>query len=191
MPTPPDFTAGSALTAAQMDKIGLWLIETKDVTAVATMDFTNVFSTDYRGYLIEWNYTQNTTTSDLYLQFRDASGVIASNYTWGWGGSYTSSGVAQFGGFSYQTAAQTSAYIGSGATATNKTSGRLELWNPQDSGIVYGAGQGVSLNYAATLTHVNVVGGITHNATATRTGFRLLTNAGTMTGKFSLYGFRN
>lgn len=191
MATPPDFSNGTALDAASLDKIGLWLIETKNVTAVATMDFTSVFSTDYRGYLIEWNYTQNTSTADLYLQFRDASGVIATNYTWGWGGSYTSSGVAQFAGFSYQTTATTSAYLGSGATATNKTSGRVELWNPQDSTIVYGGGQAVSLNYNATLTHVNLTGGITHNATATRTGFRLLTNAGTVTGKFSLYGYRN
>lgn len=191
MPTPPDFSAGSVLTAAQLDKIGLWLIETKDVTAVATMDFTSVFSTDYRAYLIEWNYTQNTSTGDFYMQYRDASGVIASNYTWGFGGSFTSSGVSQFAGFSYQTTAATSCFIGSGATATNKTSGRLELWNPQDSTIVYGGGQAVSSNYSATLTQVHLTGGIIHNATATRTGFRLLTNAGTMTGKFSLYGIRN
>lgn len=189
--TYPSFSAGDVLTAADMNAVGLWKIETKDVTAVATIDFTSVFSTNYRGYLIEWNYTQNTSTGDLYLQFRDSGGVIASNYTWGYGGSYTSSGVGQFAQFSYQTTAATTCFIGSGATATNKTSGRLELFNPQDSTIVFGAGQGVSLNYAATLTHVNIVGGITHNATATRTGFRLLTNAGTMTGKFSLYGIRN
>ena len=187
----PSFSTGEILTASDMNRVGLWRIETKDVTAVATMDFTGVFSTDYRAYLIEWNYTQNTSTGDLYMQFRDAGGVIASNYTWGWGGSFTSSGVSQFAGFSYQTTASTSCFIGTGSTATNKASGRLELWNPQDSGIVYGSGQGVSHNYAATLTQVNISGGMTHNATATRTGFRLLTNAGTVTGKFSLYGIRN
>lgn len=191
MPTPPDFSAGSVLTAAQLDKIGLWLIETKDVTAAATIDFTSVFSTDYRAYLIEWNYQQVTAQGDIYLQFRDAGGVIASNYTWGYGGSYTSSGTAVFGGFSYQTAASTSAFIGSGATVGNLAAGRLELWNPQGSGLVYGAGQGQSINYGPTLTYVHIAGGINHNATATRTGFRLLTNAGTMTGKFSLYGYRN
>ena len=191
MPTPPDFVPNTALTAASLDKIGLWLIETKDVTATATIDFTSVFSTDYRGYLIEWNYTQNTALGDLYLQFRDASGVIASNYTWGWGGSYTSSGTGVFGGYSYQTTAQTSAFMGTGATAGNLVAGRLELFNPQGSGVVYGSGQGQSINYSSTLTFVHIAGGIMHNATATRTGFRLLTNFGTMTGKFSLYGFRN
>lgn len=189
--TYPSFNTGDILTAADMNAVGLWKIETKDVTAVATIDFTSVFSTNYRAYLIEWNYTQNTSTGDLYLQFRDAGGVIASNYTWGWGGSYINGGVATFGGFSAQAVAQTTAFVGSGASPTNKTSGRLELWNPQDSTIVYAAGQGLSINYSATLTQVYLVGGITHNATATRTGFRLLTNAGTMTGKFSLYGIRN
>lgn len=187
----PDFAVGEVLTASDMDRVGLWLIETKDVTAVATMDFTSVFNTAYRAYLIEWNYTQNTSTGDLYMQYRDASGVIASNYTWGWGGAYVSGIGTNFAAFSFQTTAATSCFIGSGATATNKTSGRLELWNPQDSGIVYGAGQAVSLNYSSTLTQVHLTGGIIHNATATRTGFRLLTNAGTMTGKFSLYGLRN
>lgn len=180
-----------AVTAAQFATTGLRLIETRDVTAVATMDFISVFSTDYRGYLIEWNYTQNTSTGDLYMQFRDASGVIASNYLWGWGGAYVSGIGTNFAAFSYQTTVATSCFIGSGATATNKTSGRLELWNPQDSGIVYGAGQAVSFNYSASLTQVHLSGGVIHNATATRTGFRLLTNAGTVTGKFSLYGFRN
>ena len=191
MPTPPDFSAGSVLTAAQLDKIGLWLIETKDVTAAATIDFTSVFSMDYRGYLLEWNYS-HSTQSDLYLQFRDASGpMTGANYTWGWGGSFTSSGVSQFAGFSYQSTAQTSAYMGTATTPGTYASGRMEIFAPQQNNIVHGAGQGLSLNYSSTLTYTYLVGGIYHNTTGARTGIRLFPFAGTVTGKFSLYGFRN
>jgi len=191
MPTPPDFTNGTALDASSLDKIGLWLIETKDVTATATIDFTSVFSTDYRAYRLVWDYLQNTSTADLYLQYRSASGVLATGYTWGYGGSYTNSGTPVFGGFSVQNAAQTSAYIGSGAIAIGRTSGWIDLYNPQNAVGSYGNGQAVSLNYNATLTYVTLSGGILHNTTDARTGIRLTCNAGTMTGKFSLYGYRN
>jgi hypothetical protein len=180
-----------AVTAAQFATTGLRLIETRDVTAVATIDFISVFSTDYRGYLLEWNYS-HSVQSDLYLQFRDASGVMAgANYIWGWGGSFTSSGVAQFAGFSYQSTAQTSAYMGTATTPGTFASGRLELFAPQQNNVVYGGGQGFSVNYSSTLTFTYLVGGITHNTTGARTGLRLFPFAGTVTGKFSLYGFRN
>jgi hypothetical protein len=191
MPTPPDFTAGTALAAASLDKIGLWLIETKDVTATATIDFTSVFSTDYRGYRLVWDYLQNTSQADLYLQYRSASGVLATGYVWGYGGSYTSSGSPQFAGFSYQTTTQTTGYIGSGSIAGGRTSGWIDLYNPQNAVGCYGNGQASSLNYGPTLTYVFIAGGILHNTTDTRTGIRLTCNAGTMTGKFSLYGYRN
>ena len=191
MATPPDFTTGQVLTAAMMDKIGLWLIETKDVTATATIDFTSVFDADYRGYRLMWDYTQNTTGADLYLQFRNASGVIASNYFWQWGGTFVTGTTAYWAGWSQQIVAQSNTVIGALCAAANRTSGWLDLPNPQNGGAAYGHGQSYSLNANATYTHVTINGGILHNASTTRTGLRLTCNAGTMTGKFSLYGYRN
>jgi len=192
MATPPTFTVGQVLTAAQMNAVGLWEIQTQTVTAQQNVDFINVFDTDYSGYKILWHYTQNTTRGDLLFQFRDASGVMSgNNYTFGWGGSYSSSGTPLFAGFSYQTTPTSSAFVGSGAVPANKTSGFLELQNPQFNGAVFGQGQGASVNFSATLLYVFVVGGISHEiASAARTGFRLSCSGGTMTGTFSLFGYR-
>lgn len=53
MATPPDFTAGQVLTAAQMNKVGLWLIKTETIgTGVTTTTVTDVFSADYENYRI-------------------------------------------------------------------------------------------------------------------------------------------
>jgi hypothetical protein len=189
----PSFSVGEVLTAADMNATGLWLIQRQDVTAQQNVDFTNVFKTQYAGYRVFWHYTQNTTRGDLQFQFRDASGVMAgNNYTFGWGGSYTASGTPTFAGFSYQTTPTTNAFAGSGAQPANRTSGFLELQNPQFNGAVFAQGQGASVNFSPTLVYVFVVGGISHEiATAARTGLRLSCSAGTMTGTFSLYGYRN
>jgi hypothetical protein len=192
MATPPDFTNGTALDASSLDRIGLWEIQTQTVSGQQNVDFINVFDSDYVGYRILWHYTQNTTRGDLNFQFRDASGVMAgNNYTFGWGGSYAASGTPQFAGFSYQTTPTSTAFAGSGATPTARTSGFLEFQNPQFSGSVYAQGQGASVNFAPTLLYVFIVGGISHDiTTATRTGFRLACSAGTMTGTFTLLGYR-
>jgi hypothetical protein len=53
MATPPDFTAGAVLTAAQMNAVGLWLVKTQAIgTAVATVVVSDCFSADYESYRV-------------------------------------------------------------------------------------------------------------------------------------------
>jgi hypothetical protein len=54
MATPPDFTSGAVLTAAQMNTVGLWLVKSQAVGAVAvpSVTVTGAFSADYDNYLI-------------------------------------------------------------------------------------------------------------------------------------------
>lgn len=53
MATPPDFSAGAVLTAAQMNKVGMWLVKTQTIgTAVTSVQVTDAFSADYDSYLI-------------------------------------------------------------------------------------------------------------------------------------------
>ena len=48
MATPPTFSSGSVLTAAQMNAVGLWLVKTQTVgTAVSSVSVTDVFSSNY------------------------------------------------------------------------------------------------------------------------------------------------
>jgi hypothetical protein len=187
----PDFAVGEVLTSAAMDSIGLWLIETKDVVTAGIVDFDDVFSTDYRGYKLMWDYQQNTSTGDLRMQYKNSSGAIANNYFFGWGGSYVSSGTPTWASFSLASTSQASAFVCPAATATNRCAGWHELINPTDQNIAYGQGQGSSRSASATVTFANLMGGTHHNTSDVRTGVRLFPSAGTMTGKFTLYGYRN
>jgi len=53
MATPPDFSSGAVLTAAQMNAVGLWLVKTQTIgSAVASVAVTDAFSADYDNYKI-------------------------------------------------------------------------------------------------------------------------------------------
>ena len=53
MATPPTFSSGAVLTAAQMNSVGIWLVKTQAVgSAVSSVAVTGAFSADYDNYLI-------------------------------------------------------------------------------------------------------------------------------------------
>jgi hypothetical protein len=64
MATPPDFTAGQVLTAAQMNKIGLWVVKTETAfSAAASVTADSVFTADFTNYVLKLRYTTSTTGS--------------------------------------------------------------------------------------------------------------------------------
>jgi hypothetical protein len=79
MATPPDFTAGQVLTAAQMNAVGLWKITPSSATngtisgngtvsvtsASATVTVNGVFSSDYNAYLIVVSEWVHSTQAEL------------------------------------------------------------------------------------------------------------------------------
>jgi hypothetical protein len=53
MATPPTFSSGAVLTAAQMNKVGLWLVKTQTIgSAVSSVTVSDAFSADYDNYKI-------------------------------------------------------------------------------------------------------------------------------------------
>jgi len=53
MATPPDFTAGQVLTAAQMNQIGLWHISRTTIgSAVVSVTISGCFTADYTNYRV-------------------------------------------------------------------------------------------------------------------------------------------
>lgn len=54
MATPPVFSAGSVLTAGQMNAVGMWLVKTQSLNSGATtVSITNAFSSDFDNYMIQ------------------------------------------------------------------------------------------------------------------------------------------
>lgn len=94
MPTPPDFTTGQVLTAAMMDKVGLWNIKNATVTNAADTGTTwdGVFTSDYSSYLLViHSMTSHGNGATPQIQFRYAgpttqstgyySGIVGATYT--------------------------------------------------------------------------------------------------------------
>ena len=81
MATPPVFSAGAVLTAAQMNAIGRWLIKTDTITSGTSKTITNAFSDDFDNYRIVVMDTQISSSGGIQFQFgTDASGYYGTSY---------------------------------------------------------------------------------------------------------------
>ena len=77
MATPPTFSSGAVLTAAQMNGVGLWLVTTESVgTAVLSETVTSAFSADYDNYLILMSGGTSSAACSIGIEI----GGAANNY---------------------------------------------------------------------------------------------------------------
>lgn len=197
MATPPDFTAGAILTAAQMNSIGLWRVTTCTATsaggAVAatasngvvtigtgntSVTVSNAFSSDFQSYRI---FIENLDTSGTASHLFQFSGITGSNYLSG--GSYGSWGGATQTGFgnAFTTTWTLSANVLNG-TATVMT---IEVTNPNVARRKFAFSTAQAGNGHLTFNHVCT-------STSTATGFVISKAGETMTGgTIRVYGYRN
>ena len=69
MATPPTFSSGAVLTAAQMNSVGLWLVKTQTVgTTVSSVTVTGAFSADYDNYLILLSGGTGSTAASIGIE---------------------------------------------------------------------------------------------------------------------------
>jgi hypothetical protein len=77
MATPPDFTAGQILTAAQMNSVSLWLVKTETIgNAVSSVVVADAFNNDFDNYLITVNGGAASTNGIMRIAF----GATTTNY---------------------------------------------------------------------------------------------------------------
>jgi len=187
----PDFSPGEVLTAAAMDQIGAWVLQTQTLTASAgPIQFNNVFTEDYDTYFLAAHLQQNTSTASYNMQLQDAANaaITGANYDNGVGGQFVSGGVGTFAGFSSATGA-TSVFVG-GSIAGDFAAFCVYFQRPRAAVKTIGAQWLQADNYNATLTNVFVQGGYVHTLSVAYYGCRINITAGTVTGKVSLYGLK-
>lgn len=190
MATPPDFTAGSVLTAAQMNAVGLWLLETKTLTASAgPIQFDNKFTTDYDSYLLVGSFLQNTSTGLHSIQLQDVSNnaVTGANYNTFIGGSYLFNGAVNYSGF-FREPTGTNIALG-GSIATKYLGFEVTFMRPRAAVETTGFVRVEATDYDASYTNLHLSGGYTHEVATAYYGCRINISAGTVTGKVSLYGY--
>ena len=85
MAVPPDFVAGSVLTAAQMNRIGMWLVKTDTIASGSSSHIvTAAFNADYVNYRVIVNgVTCATGSPNLVAQLRIGASTAATTYFWG------------------------------------------------------------------------------------------------------------
>jgi hypothetical protein len=176
----PDFSPGEVLTAAAMDSIGLWLVDSGTFTA-GDLIADSVFSTTYDRYLLITSFTYSTTTAEIRLQFRTAgSNNATSNYT------HQNSVFSSVGIFSRNTVPTTS------STLTPNTGGSSWDMNLQ---ILFPASNSVKTRVVSSGgIHdgtLPLIGNAAFTTTTAFDGIRIFPSAGTLTGTYKIYGYRN
>ncbi len=77
MPTPPDFTAGTALAAASLNKIGLWEIASKTWTSTTNaQQIDSCFTSSFDNYRLVLTATSNQSTP-AYMYYQMVDGTTA------------------------------------------------------------------------------------------------------------------
>jgi hypothetical protein len=182
MATPPSFTAGSVLTAAQMNSVGLWLVKTQTIgSAVSSVTVTGAFSADYDNYKIivsggvasgngpiRFNFDGNTADYHSVLIFGSTGAGIGNATALGTGS------IAYWDQMGYASTNAITMNMEVLAPFLTKTSAFSSYNIPTVAGSNSGPAQGF------------------HNSATSFTGFRLALGSGTMTGgTIRVYGYRN
>jgi hypothetical protein len=80
MATPPDFSVGQTLTAAQMNAVGLWKITTVTPTAATTISVNNCFTSDFTNYVVLVTPITVASASDVTIRLTTSGTASSSNY---------------------------------------------------------------------------------------------------------------
>ena len=180
MATPPDFSSGAVLTAAQMNAVGLWKITSVSVTSGNLISVSNCFTSDYTNYRIVIHNLKTTGNVSLTMQLQ-ASGT-ASTTGYQYGHAFLIFGTATWNLVSSAAAAS---WVAPGNTNTNPpANGSIDIYQPQVNERTGMVGQYQSFDAA-------IWSNGTHNAgTNIYDGFRL-TSGGTFTsGTVTVYGYK-
>jgi hypothetical protein len=177
MATPPVFTSGQILTAAQMNAAGLWLVKSQTIgTTVASVAVTDAFTTDFDSYKITITGGVASTTALIGCQL----GSTATGYYWAHP-FVTYSGVSGL-----SSGSNTANFSRVGLGTTSVLTCNFELFNPFTA-------KNTIINYSYVDARTNGetgAGGGFLNDTTSYTAFTLAISSGTMTGgTVRVYGY--
>lgn len=185
MPTPPDFTNGTALNASSLNALGLWKITAVNLTG-SSLRIDNCFTTDYDNYRLEISGIGSNPDGALLIQFAAGGSVPTQGWQWAYRGLYAngSSADVSLGSSGY---AETGAYTGVANSPIGSVS--MDIFNPRKTERTFILSNAIS--YAGVNFFIRNGGGAC-DTTAAYDGFRLYFNSGaTFThGIVTVYGYR-
>ena len=181
MATPPTFSAGAVLTAAQMNNIGVFLIAKTTFSAEPAVEIENCFSADYTNYLIKMTYFGSNATNSQF-QFMTGTNTIDNAATYDRWGFYWNNGINGFN----QTN-NTSNFVANHFTAAkNYSTAEITIFQPYVANV----------NTVCTLHSWSGDSGLATHLDHSKvsnsqfTGINFFPAAGTVTGTIYVYGLR-
>ena len=181
MATPPDFSVGQVLTAAQMNAVGSWLVKNESFAAADPLNLTSIFTNDFETYKIYLNYYGSNAGGVRMNFFSGTNTLFNSNDYYRYGFDYTASNT--FLGL-YQQA--TYAELGFHTTAlSQRTLVEITIANTQEASRKYIYSQCFNAqNGYMNMLQFQVV------TTTVFTGVRFDAATGSITGNVQVYGLR-
>ena len=178
MATPPDFTSGQILTAAQMNAVGMWLVKTQSFTAESPL-ITDVFTADYENYVATFRATSSLTGWYTLVQLINGTTPKTSSYSRAGLVSSTAGSLSADGGGTGQDGWRSNVQSTSGIYTT------MTFFRPFLTSETGFKSEGSTSGYYAA--------GGSQNESYSATGFKILAsgNAATYTGTVSVYGYNN
>jgi hypothetical protein len=181
----PVFAPGDVLTAADMNAVSAFVVKPiTTFTTVGTINVDNVFSTDYRTYEVLIQTTAVSTTLQILFRMRvSGTDSSASQYFMGMNGPNYAADTTLYGP---RSDAATSWAISPNAASTRALRNiRLRFYQAQVATQTILEGRYLEANDAVYY----YIGG-QHNVSTAYDGFSILTSTGTITGTYSVTGYR-
>jgi hypothetical protein len=186
MATPPVFSAGAVLTAAQMNAVGLWLIDEVSLTTI-TNNISNVFSSDFDNYRIVMSGLNNasTTTRQISIRLRTSSDDTSANYY----GQIQFAYGAAIGGIVSQNATTSAELFSMSQSTPAGNSATFDICGPETATLTTWYGQ----RWAYQANVATFVAGTfwgCMNTSTQYTGFSIIGNTDNLSGTVRVYGYR-
>jgi hypothetical protein len=174
MPTPPDFTAGTALAAASLNKVGLWYITS--VNMGGTININNIFSSDFDNYRLVFENLSHSGAQGVGVRLRKGTTTNIAN-------SYSAAGIYRLfaGGGGDSIINNVSLWYWFTVSTTPISAGVIDIYGPALSRFTNFTLDGVNFDAA------QVLGGV-HKVTDSYDG---LTIYDCNAGKLTVYGYNN
>jgi hypothetical protein len=183
MATPPDFTAGQILTAAQMNQVGFWKVASGTIASLGTTptQITNVFDdANYSNYRLFLRGASPTTSLSFSFKFLNNTTPASTAY-YAYGSGYSAfSGSLAFSARSNNASALLLSY----ATSAVHRVVTFDIINPNKAEPSFFSGY-----FSETTTADAMTWGGNHLTATAYNGFELFTNTGTMNVTYDLYGY--
>lgn len=182
MATPPDFTNGAVLTAAQMDKVAMWTVGGGTYTGADPIAVTGCFTSDFRNYRIVAHLYGSAATQNLALNFYTGTNTIFNTAVYNrWGFSFAGGAIG-----SASAAGQTSYVVGTTNNVSTELSAlTIDVFGPNEAMRTKCVSQGLTSGGVVTTYHLDLA------STTAFTGFQLDAATGTLTGNVWVYGYNN